>query len=191
MYKITNNFNYDIQTGSPAEFKFINKLLPRFYQEGLSIDIIQQQSFIKNGTHYVVDFYIPSSNLVIEIDSKMHDISNAKIIRDVNADTFFASNWEIPILRILNSEIFDSRSCNRVLDNLVKYIKDNHDSKLDTFTILEALAENAALYCKLNQDKKFICFKFNPNLKLNRHHDIAIFTKSNGSTLWRVNKKKG
>ncbi|WP_157470937.1 endonuclease domain-containing protein [Gracilimonas tropica] len=54
---------------------------------------------------YVVDFFVPKANLVIEVDGKIH-LSKEQKVRDKNKDTFLRKN-SIEVIRIKNEEIFE------------------------------------------------------------------------------------
>ncbi len=56
--------------------------------------------------HYIVDFYIASKKLVIELDGDTHYIGDQQEY-DANRDTILASYW-LKILRFTNQEIYNN-----------------------------------------------------------------------------------
>ena len=55
------------------------------------------------GGFYIVDFYLPYNNLIIEIDGKYHEIPNAKYNDDIRAQ--YLRNMGYKIKRIKNEDI--------------------------------------------------------------------------------------
>lgn len=55
------------------------------------------------GGFYIVDFYLPYNNLIIEIDGKYHEIPNAKYNDDIR--TQYLRNIGYKIKRIKNEDI--------------------------------------------------------------------------------------
>ena len=81
---------------------------------------VKRQKIIGN---YIVDFYIPSARIVIEIDGIQHN-TEEHILSDKNRDIFL-SELGITVLRYTNADI--NRNFNNVCNHLLEYL--NLDSK--------------------------------------------------------------
>ena len=76
---------------------------------------VKRQHNIEN---YIVDFYIPSKKMVIELDGEQHGLEEnyqADIIRDNNL-----LKWGIKVLRYTNKEI--NKNFNGVAEDILKNI---------------------------------------------------------------------
>jgi very-short-patch-repair endonuclease len=56
--------------------------------------------------HYIVDFYIASKNLVIEVDGDSHDSKEAGLYDDQR--TIMLEMYNLRVLRVSNNDIIDN-----------------------------------------------------------------------------------
>ena len=72
----------------------------------------------KNIGNYIVDFYISSANIVIEIDGLQHEMKENKL-SDEKRDKYL-ENLGIRVLRYSNADI--NKNFNIVCDDILKYL---------------------------------------------------------------------
>ncbi len=86
---------------TPAEKCFNDKL-----EKACSVKFKFQRGFIKGGYYAIVDFYIPSRNICIEIDGGYHD-SPEQQRKDKKRDKWLTEVRKQKIIRLTNKEAFD------------------------------------------------------------------------------------
>jgi len=67
---------------------------------------------------YIVDFYCPRANLVIELDGGQH-FTQSGIKKDHGRDSYF-KNLNLKVLRFSDRDIFDN--INGVIEKIVEYL---------------------------------------------------------------------
>lgn len=72
----------------------------------------------KNIENYIVDFYIPSAKIAIELDGGQHGISDNKE-KDRQRDEAIGK-WEITVLRYTNQDI--NTKFNAVCEDILKHL---------------------------------------------------------------------
>lgn len=72
--------------------------------------------------NYILDFYIPSLRIAVEIDGGVHQIESVKE-KDLNKDTFLKENG-IEVIRFTNDEVLDDLSTSmQKLENILFEIR--------------------------------------------------------------------
>ena len=66
------------------------------------------------GVHYIVDFYIPSLRLAIEVDGEYH---NSRILKDRFRDNWIKEKREVNVLRVPNE---NAKNIVEIINNFLK-----------------------------------------------------------------------
>lgn len=69
----------------------------------IPIKAMFQKGFIKGPNYVIVDFYIPSLKLCIEVDGGYHN-TKKQIARDLNKDEYLTKYRKFKLLRMTNAD---------------------------------------------------------------------------------------
>jgi very-short-patch-repair endonuclease len=102
LYQVAEEFRSDlIKNQTPAEKKFKALL------KSLKIEYEFQKIIYTTTKFYIVDFYIPSSKIVFEIDGEYHDTKEQKS-RDKERTEILKSNKIVELYRFTNKDVLDN-----------------------------------------------------------------------------------
>lgn len=94
-------------------------LWERIRAKRLGIKFRRQMPFVFGGYKYVVDFYCPSKELIIEIDGGIHNIQEVKEFDRFREEKFKANGYLV--LRFSNLDVLNN--IDKVIEKIKIFIK--------------------------------------------------------------------
>ncbi len=92
-------------------------LWERIRAKRLGIKFRRQMPFVFGGYKYVVDFYCPSKNLIIEIDGGIHKVKEVEEFDKFREEKFNTNGYAV--IRFKNLDVLNN------IDYVIEKIKDN------------------------------------------------------------------
>lgn len=135
----------------------------RFWSELKNDDILSKIDFHRQKPidNFIVDFCIPSYNLVIELDGESH---NQKIEQDKQRDVLLKNKYGLTVLRFLNEDV--KNNLEGVFGEIKKYIKthpvDFADTPLKEGTLQPTYSTDKAFVEDINTPKSTYFERFYP-----------------------------
>ena len=89
----------------------------------LGVQYTPQHIFPYGNNFIVVDCYIPSYDIVIELDGLHHCLDPVKCAEDTARDKYLLDAFNLTVIRYMNSLTNDKKMLKRVLEDLVNPLR--------------------------------------------------------------------